>query len=1048
MANFPNSQDDDISLPRVDDNIVEIGGEAINALRDAVFAIEQNLGLNLAGTTSDLSTRLNVSLDSIGNIKPSAITSLGLVTLPITDSQISATAAILESKLSLDHSTSSLYNQILTFQSSLQTSLAFISDTGFKLAPHLQGITYRHIMQDIDVASNSISYFKNHFNIFRDNSNLYNLFNDINNDLIAHQKSDSTNIGTNPPINYGHMAAGIYLNSSNFSFIPQTTTDLQNFAEFIDNSNIFLLGTRIQTFYSNGISRTARSGTLLDANNGQLIVPSTEVQTYLRHGGSSAPIDSIDDGDDIIEFKPDSISINNNTFDAKFSLIKIGDIINVNYGSFSVGSIIKEKKLTNDGFGNKRYVVRINTKNSSDGYFTAQINRPLFNINKYGVLALAQANPPTNTLPSLICGNPRSPQVLGINFNADQIDSQHYNLYLQMYPTGNPTDSVINLPAIDISGNKGKTPGKYTIDTIVEATNNAFRTAGFNYRFMAYSYMGEFGIMQTDPYNNTSFSIIAGALDTSGIYDISLSNTIYPNNIIGVPGSDNKDALGFGPFNANVASPPYSASFSNSSIAQTPTKIIIPLTRNNYFVNGVERERFELEPTQTLDQYGDGYWPATIIAKTVVPGVRVEVTYQVNLNLSNTGLQAGKTIVVNDNSIIDSGRFFIKSIQFNDCACDQGVYTQITVYDAIHSTGVTPFASSGVGKQVSLYFSCDSIGFNIENSSDYAEANISFKRHFEIYINEDGYTFSHERGRLSLSGSTTIINNVNLYSSTELTHIDIYAISPKLRGYQFSSINKINLQITSYNSTTGIFDGYLCQFDGTNITDSGPLTVGKKGNVVRFYDQTNIEYIDFIFDPDESVPNFTLTKNIDIQLFPTLSLDKQVMLIGTVQVNDLLNKLKYIVDKRQFGNISENDLSISALDYIAKPTQLLQENGIIQGFDIISISSNNITLNGGVAVVNGKIIQLNNEVVGIPIIQETLSPFGQNININTITWFVCVNDNAEIEFIASTDFDTSTSSTTYDLAGVDHTRLFYALNPNDISSTAYIIKGTYLSDLY
>lgn len=99
------------------------------------------------------------------------------------------------------------------------------------------------------------------------------------------------------------------------------------------------------------------------------------------------------------------------------------------------------------------------------------------------------------------------------------------------------------------------------------------------------------------------------------------------------------------------------------------------------------------------------------------------------------------------------------------------------------------------------------------------------------------------------------------------------------------------------------------------------------------------------------------------------------------------------------------------------------------------------------AVVNGKIVQLDNEVVGIPIIQETLVPYGQSITINTVTWFVCVNDKGEIEFIASTDFDPTQSSSTYDLASVDHTRLFYALNPNNISPMPYQITGTYLSDL-
>jgi len=39
MSNYPNNFDDDSTLPVVNDNLTEIGGEAINALRDAVVQI-------------------------------------------------------------------------------------------------------------------------------------------------------------------------------------------------------------------------------------------------------------------------------------------------------------------------------------------------------------------------------------------------------------------------------------------------------------------------------------------------------------------------------------------------------------------------------------------------------------------------------------------------------------------------------------------------------------------------------------------------------------------------------------------------------------------------------------------------------------------------------------------------------------------------------------------------------------------------------------------------------------------------------------------------
>ena len=45
MSRFPNFIDDDSDIPSVYNNITEIGGDAINALKDAVINIENNFYL-------------------------------------------------------------------------------------------------------------------------------------------------------------------------------------------------------------------------------------------------------------------------------------------------------------------------------------------------------------------------------------------------------------------------------------------------------------------------------------------------------------------------------------------------------------------------------------------------------------------------------------------------------------------------------------------------------------------------------------------------------------------------------------------------------------------------------------------------------------------------------------------------------------------------------------------------------------------------------------------------------------------------------------------
>ena len=83
MSIYPSELDTDLEIPRVDNNVTEVSSDTINALRDAVFNIEKNLGLSLQGNKPDLAARLNVSIDSNGNLKTSALTAAGLVTLPI-----------------------------------------------------------------------------------------------------------------------------------------------------------------------------------------------------------------------------------------------------------------------------------------------------------------------------------------------------------------------------------------------------------------------------------------------------------------------------------------------------------------------------------------------------------------------------------------------------------------------------------------------------------------------------------------------------------------------------------------------------------------------------------------------------------------------------------------------------------------------------------------------------------------------------------------------------------------------------------------------------
>jgi hypothetical protein len=1149
MSNFPSSYDTDVSLPIVNNNITEIGCSAINALRDFAFNTELYLGLGANGSQPSLAARLGVSINPDGTINASAIASLGLVTLPITQGQIADNAGIPESKLTLDYSTTSLFNYIQNLSTGVNTALGWIATTGVQLEPHLMGVIYRHSLVQIDVSHNltTYPYLDNKFRQLRNNAQSYDLINDINNEFLAHQWADgslfgtiqnvTTNDGSTYPSNYAHTASGIWLDTSRFSLVPQTDNNVQLFAEFVDESSLLLLGSRIQNLYANGISRNSRSSSLTNDGYGQSIVPPTLATAFLRYLGSiNQPVDDINHGDDIVQFMP----TDGYTFAAQFAAVNVGDVLTINYGGVEVNFLILEKKYIAN---TNTYIVRINGKNLTyTNTALASITRSLDNNNKYGVLAMAPVSISGFTgTPSLIIGAPRGAQTLGINFDPTLFDSSHYLLYLALYPTGNPSDGYLILPAIDVTGNQGATPGQYTLDNIVTATNIAFRAPGYNYRFIAFQYQGEFGIMLADSYNNASFSILSVVLNSSGIPDPTGTQTAFPLNVVGVlPGPNNTtpDPLGFGPQGSNAASPPFQASYTSSAQATQPTKLFVPLKRNNYYVDGVEKEQMSLDVDQLLDGYGDGYWVATVTNVNPI-GNRVEVTYSIPLDLSASQLKVGKTIVVqslNQGGTFpnDFGRFIIDNMSFE---CTSSNFTLLTVYDAVHGVGASPAPVLGVGSLVGIYFNSSSVSFSAESATDF-NAISPFKRYFEVFIDENANTFTHERGRFYLyTGMLTNVNNpptgiVLLGNAQYSSNLNLISISPKLQGYQWGNVTKITLNLTSFTASTGIYDGYLCSWNNTGpMTNLGPLTTGKQGQTTRFYDQTNIDYIDISLDFTTTISSFAINQPIDIQLFPSLALDEVVMIIGNCQTNDTTQAVNYLNDLRQFGNISEEQLTTSALQYIAAPTQLLQENGIIRGFDLVSLPtqsfsplaggtfnvifnsnsvavsgllagtinigsilsfasqpgttytvsmvtvnsgsitnitltgvysgtttnnttatiasvfSNNVVFNGGEAIVNGNIIQMNNQSILVPVVQELIGPFSSKVVNPVITWFVCVNDAGEFQLIASTDFDPNGSYATTYLANGGETRLFYVINPNSSPTPAYSVPGTYLADL-
>ena len=251
---YPNEIDSNLELPQVDDNITEIGGDAINSLRGAVIAIEEAIGTNPQGNVSDLATRINNVIDANGNIKASALEDIGLVSLPINNSQIGDNAGIEESKLDLDFATSELNSKIASVNSdinAIQENIGFISNQDTQ---HFVGNSNRHDGYDIDLTAS-----------IRGSLEVESAINLVNNAFEDH-------------INYSnaHSASSISLNNE---FRNISATNVQEAIVSLDEISVASLAQHQDELRSTSITITDKGQQDTQGNLKETLFASTIFQT-------------------------------------------------------------------------------------------------------------------------------------------------------------------------------------------------------------------------------------------------------------------------------------------------------------------------------------------------------------------------------------------------------------------------------------------------------------------------------------------------------------------------------------------------------------------------------------------------------------------------------------------------------------------------------------------------------------------------------------------------------------------------------------------------
>jgi hypothetical protein len=1027
MSQFPIALDTDVDLPRVDDNLTEIGGFAINNIRSAIFAVEREMGLGASGSAGSIADRIGVSLNANGTLKSAAIFAAGALTGPLNDGDVASNAGIAETKLNLAYSTQTLFNQISALDSTIDNLVSLFTFLNTDLGKHVTGVaplhgggSGRHNISHID----STSALLDASGAARP-LRLDGILTSLNTDLVNHENAGKV---SSDPVSVAHVAAGISVATTGFTTIPAATDNLQKFVDYVDQTSFAGLKRHEQNNHTNGIPRTFRSSlisTTDGSNQGQNVVGATRVYTYLGASGAGV-VDSITNGDDIIEFDP--VTNVDNIFDASFALVKAGDVITVDYGTSISSFVISEVLSTSDSANppNKTFLVRVNGRNveniirpSSAAH--ARIDRASFNESTDNILAPAASNNDFGAIGSMIIGSPRGAMAMGLGFAPELLNATHYKLYLQLYPNGTTT-KVVTLPAIDVTGNAGATPGAYTLESVVSATNDAFRAKGFNFRFIAFSHRGEFGIALSDSINNVSFSIISGNVDGTG----TLTQTSYPNNVVGL---GTIDPLGFGFTKANIASPPFTVSYPSVIQTKFPTIIFTPLKNKTAYINGNGIDTLASVSDGTADAAGIHFWPATITDSHVIANSTVQVTYTIPLDLSAYDLRPGKTIVcqpadpstigITTTPVVDYGRFTIQSVSFIDCPGQSGS-TTITVRNAVHGSGLPVYPTSGITTPVHLYFSSDSVGFEGQNLLTSVPSAV-YKRYFEILADQVGATVSHERARLRTDNISATAGSFNFI-----------AVSPKLRGYTANSGRQINLHLISFNETTGIVSGYLCKTASANV---GPTVTGKIGETIRFFDESNIDYIDLVIKFGSTV-NTVSNINIPIDLFPAMSLDSEFMFLASCQVNDANGTVSNVVDRRAFGTLSERDFSDSAKNFITTGERITQQNGIVRGFDSNGIVGSVFSVSGGVALVNGKFVELNEYSISVP----RLDQYTDSVTTNSkIFWALCANDSGHYSLIPLRD------ATAFVGTSINENRIFTFKDPT--ATFAYSVESSTFAEL-
>ena len=477
---YPNDIDTDLEIERVDNNITEIGGDVINSLRDAVFMIERALGITPQGNKNSLSERIDVSIDADGRIKSDAIDDLGLVSLPISNSQVGDNAGIEESKLDLDFTTQSLKNSIESLATDiggLQNGIAVLNNS---LSLHFLGSGHFHDGYDIKINS-----------IGADQIGLAGLEATTVGDALVElvqllisgdDEAITPHIDLELPSEIKHRASEIFVDTSEFEIIDRTATNVQDALLSIDTKQGAFGERHLDTFHANGILREIKSGELFNSNQ-KILGPvdganySEETSIITIPGISSFSDLNVSPGD-IIEIVSDVLDIGSYQIRAIGPLSSsetLGNFPSLNANQLAVFHIFTETIIESDE-------VIIN------------IYKPSSTSSELAPLACSIRNNET-IVDSIIVLNPDAARVVSVGLNGNIINGDGYEVAIRA-GIGNGQFREITIPNLNKERLNTNQARPVDAESVAERINAYVSdpSLGFHFPISAYKVGNELAI--------------------------------------------------------------------------------------------------------------------------------------------------------------------------------------------------------------------------------------------------------------------------------------------------------------------------------------------------------------------------------------------------------------------------------------------------------------------------------------------------------------------------------------------------------------------------